>query len=72
MTFEERDEFDDLPSDNPSAEDWNEEGNEEHLEAFCHNESLDYNDVSTKRALAFSVADAVKSGQSFTLSEPFL
>jgi hypothetical protein len=45
--------------DEEEAED---EGNEEHLDLFCRNERFDVNDLSTKRALAFSVADAVKMG----------
>lgn len=43
--------------------------NEEHIEIFCRNEKFDYNDISTKRALAYSVVDAIKSGDrpSYTL-----
>jgi hypothetical protein len=62
---EEPDEFEDLQFDDSHLEeDEEDEGNEEHLDLFCRNERLDVNDLSTKRALAFSVADAVKTGAS--------
>jgi hypothetical protein len=48
--------------DEEDEEEADDEGNEEHLDLFCRNERFDVNDLSTKRALAFSVADAVKMG----------
>lgn len=66
---EEPDEFEDLPFDDHLERDEDEEGNEEHLDLFCLNEKLDVNDLSTKRALAFSVADAVKMGESVSMPQ---
>jgi hypothetical protein len=41
------------------------EQNEDHLRLFAENVTGDYHDLSTKRALAQAVCDAVKSGELF-------